>query len=232
MKLSLLLRELALGELSNLSYVEDYQIVDDRIPQVILAINGALRDLFSRVHLRESELTVQTLDWKVLYPLRVEHAVTNPTPGLKYILDTPARPYTGDLVKIVSVTNEIGLQLPINDVEDWASVFLPTQDTVQFNHPGAGQVFFVQYQALHPVVKDAGDGILEQDIHIPEALIELLRMKVAYNLISPMAGQEFSIRAQMLDASYESKLAMVVTQNDVSDQGVSTNTKLHKRGYP
>lgn len=93
MVLGQLLRELALSELSNLSFVDSGEIVEDRIPSVILAINTALRDLFTRLSLRESEVIVQTYDWKTVYPIRKEHAMMDNTPDvLKYIQDTPARP--------------------------------------------------------------------------------------------------------------------------------------------
>lgn len=233
MNLGQLMRELALGELSNLSFVDGTEIVEDRIPSVILAVNTALRDLFTRLPLRESEVIVQTYDWKTNYPIRKEHAMMDDTPNvLKYIQDTPARPFTGDLVKIVGVCNEIGAPLPINDAEGWASVFLPAHDTVQFNHPGASQVFAVQYQALHPVLADDGEQIMEQPIHIPAVLIDLLKMKVALTLISPMAGQEHSLKAQVLESGYESKMDMLERKNEVGDLGTSTNIKLHLRGYP
>lgn len=135
-------------------------------------------------------------------------------------------------MKIVGVCNEVGASLPINDSEGWASVFLPAHDTVQFNHPGASQIFAVQYQALHPVLKDSGDKLLEQPIHIPAVLIDLLKMKVALTLISPMAGQEHSLKAQVLEASYEGKMDMLERKNEVGDLGISTNIKLHLRGYP
>ncbi len=233
MKLSQLLRELALGELSNLSFTDGDAIISERQSTVILAINTALRDLFTRVPLRESEVTVQTFDWKALYPIRKEHAVMDPTPDvLKYIQDTPARPFTGDLVKIVGVCNEIGAPLPINDSEGWASVFLPSHDVVQFNHPAANQVFFVQYQALHPPVADSGAGFLDQEIRVPPILIDLLKLKVAHTIISPMAGQDHSIKAQVLEATYEGKLDELQRKNEVGDLGTSTNIKLHLRGYP
>ncbi len=233
MKLNSLLRELAIGELSNLPVVLNKDIDPDKVDVVVSAINTALRDLFTRLPLRESEVIVQSYDWKNLYPIRVEHAVMNSTPNpLKYILDTPTMPFTGDLVRITGVCNEIGKALPVNDAEGWASVFLPSHDVVQFNHPGAGQVFTVQYQALHPLVQDSGEGFLDQEILVPAVLIELLKLKVAHTLISPMSGQDHLAKAQYLEATYEGKLDLLERKNEVGDTGVSTNIKLHLRGYP
>lgn len=233
MKLSDLLLELAIGELSNLAFAKTGVIDPASHPRVILAINAALRDMFSRVHLAEKEVLVETLDWKVLYYIRKEHAKMDSTPGfLKYILDTPANPFTGDLVKVIGVTNEVGDPLPVNDAEQWASVFLPSFDSVQFNHPGARQVFSVQYQALHPTLVSAGEGYLDQAIRVPSVLMDMVRAKAASMIIAPMGGQSETLKAQALDAVYESRHVSLVLKNDVGDTGINTNVKLIHRGFP
>lgn len=233
MKLNDLLVQLAQGELSNLSMAASGEIKTDSHAKVILAINSALRDIFSRVPLAQKEVIIQTLDWKSVYHLRVEHSKLNPTPGyLKYILDMPNDRFTGDVVKVLGVTNEVGDPLPINDAEQWASVFFPAFDTVQFNHPGAGQVFSVQYQALHDVLKTSGDGYLDQEIRIPAVLEDMVKIRTAYNIIAPMGGQDQTIKAQALDAMYEGRHTSLVLNNDAGDTGVSTNIKLLLRGYP
>lgn len=233
MKLNDLLLELAIGELSNLAFAKTGVIDPASHPKVILAINAALRDMFSRIHLAEKEVLVETLDWKVLYYIRKEHAKMDSTPGfLKYILDTPANPFTGDLVKVIGVTNEVGDPLPVNDAEQWASVFLPSFDSVQFNHPGAKQVFSVQYQALHPVLSSTGTGYLDQEVRVPAVLMDMVRAKVASTIIAPMGGQDQTLKAQALEAAYESRHVSLVLKNDVGDTGINTNVKIIHRGFP
>lgn len=233
MKLKDLLLELAIGELSNLAFAKTGVIDPASHAKVILAINTALRDLFSRIQLSEKEVLIQTLDWKALYYIRKEHAQTDPTPGyLKYIVDTPNYPFTGDLVKIIGVTNEVGDPLPINDAEQWASIFIPSFDSVQFNHPGADQVFSVQYQALHAQLATSGDGYLDQEIRVPVALIDMVKTKTASVLIAPIGGQDQTLKAQALEQSYESRHASLSLKNDIMDTGVNTNVKLYHRGFP
>ena len=114
MTLDDLFRSLSYGELSNLSMSGEGSgtIVEPKHGQVIQATNDALKDMFSRLVLRESELVIRTHDFKNLYYLRKEHAMSDPTVGpLKYILDTPDDPFTGDLVKVLRVSNEIGEEL-------------------------------------------------------------------------------------------------------------------------
>lgn len=233
MKLQELLNELAIGELSNLAFAKTGVIDPTAHGKVITAINVALNDLFSRITLAEKEVLVETLDWKSIYFIRKEHARMDPTPGFqKYILDTPANPFTGDLVKVLGVNNEVGDPLPMNDAEQWASVFLPAFDTVQFNHPGAKQVFSVQYQALHPKLLMSGTGYLDQVLRVPTVLMDMVKMKTASTLLAPMGGQTETLKAQALAANYEARHTSLVFKNDVGDTGVNTNVKAMLRGYP
>lgn len=233
MKLNDLLLELAIGELSNLSFAKTGVIDTTSHGKVVSAINVSLNDIFSRIPLAEKEVLVETLDWKSIYFIRQEHAVMDPTPGyLKYILDTPANPFTGDLVKVIGVTNEVGDPLPMNDADQWASIFLPTFDSVQFNHPGFKQVFSVQYQALHPKLVATGPDYLDQPIRVPAVLMDMVKLKVASTLLAPMGGQDQTLKAQALDAAYEARHTSLVLKNDIGDTGINTNVKAMRRGYP
>ena len=235
MTLDDLFRSLSYGELSNLSMSGEGSgtIVEPKHGQVIQATNDALKDMFSRLVLRESELVIRTHDFKNLYYLRKEHAMSDPTVGpLKYILDTPDDPFTGDLVKVLRVSNEIGEELPMGDAEQWASVFLPQFDCVQFNHPGYGQVFGVIYQAYHPTLVSGGDDYLQQEVLVPPMLMESLRIKIAHLIFSSMSGQEYGTKAQSLEAQYEGKYLMINQDNLIGGAEMGTNVKLYRRGFP
>lgn len=233
MKLQELFNELAIGELSNLAFARTGTIDPASHGKVVIAINVALNDIFSRIPLAEKEVLIETLDWKSIYFIRKEHARTDSTPGFqKYIIDTPANPFLGDLVKVLGVSNEIGDPLPMNDAEQWASVFLPAFDTVQFNHPGAKQIFSVQYQALHPKLVATGENYLNQVLRVPTVLMDMVKLKTASTLLAPMGGQNETAKAQVLEAKYEGRHTSMVLKNDVGDTGVNTNVKAMLRGYP
>ena len=233
MKLTELFRQLALGELSNLAFAKDGFIAEAAHSKVINAITVALNDIYSRLLLSEKEVMIQTLDWKSVYHIRKEHSKLDPTPGfLKYILDMPDNRFTGDLVKVLGVVNEVGAPLPINDPDQWASVFLPSFDTVQFNHPGSGQVFSVLYQALHPDLATEGEGYLDQELRIPPVLMDMVRAKTASTILAPMGGQDHSLKAQVLEAAYEARHTSLVNKNEVGDTSASTNVKLMLRQFP
>lgn len=234
MKLKELFTKLAYGELSNLSMSGDGSgvINANSHRRLIHATNDALKDLFSRLFLYERVLLLQSFDWKSMYNLHKEHAMMDPSPELKYIIDTPQNKFTGDLVKVLTVCNEVGDPLPLNDAEQWASVFLPRFDVVQLTHVGCGQVFSVSYQALHPTLESEGDDLLEQEIRIPSLLEELLRIRVAFGIFSAMSGQEFTTKAQLLGSAYETRLVEIEQTNMIGDAGVNTNVKIHRRGFP
>lgn len=234
MKLRELFAKLSFIELSNLSMANDGNgtIREADQPRLVHIVNEALKDMYSRMLLSERVLLLQSLDWKSNYALRKEHAVMDPSPELKYIIDTPHNIFTGDLVKVLGVCNEIGDPLPLNDSEQWASVFLPHFDVVQLTHPGFNQVFSVSYQALHPLLDVDGEDVLEQEIRIPSLLEDILRARVAFGIFSAMSGQEFSTKAQQLESTYESKLSWIEQNNLIGDAGLNTNVKLHRRGFP
>lgn len=229
-----LMSTLAHGELSNLSLVTNGAIAETAHRKVVSAINATLTDIYTRIPLHEKELIVRTLEWKSLYLLRKQFALTSGSQEQhKYILDSQSYPFTGDIVRILSVTNEVGDPLPLNDPEQWAAVFTPYYDAVQFTHPSDNQIFTVQYQALHPkLALEPTESMMQQQIMLPPVLEELLVLGTASRVIAPIGGQTQTLRAQYLDTAYESKLTFAQLRNDVGDTGTATNVKLMLRGYP
>ena len=234
MKLKELFAKLSYSELSSLAMSNNGsgEIAPNSIVRLIHATNDALKDMYSRLNLYERVLLLQSLEWKSIYNLHKEHAMMDPSTELKYIIDTPSNIFTGDLVKVLSVCNEVGDPLPVNDTEQWASVFLPRFDVIQLTHPGCNQVFSVSYQALHPTLRTEGDGLLEQEIRVPSILEEMLRVRVAFGIFSAMSGQDFTVKSQKLEAIYETRFIDMEQNNLIGDVGLSTNVKLHRRGFP
>lgn len=238
MKLIDLFRDLSFGELSSLSMSNEGSgsIKEASQPRLIAIINTALTEMFTRTVFEEKEILVQTKDWKSIYYLRKEYAKMDPTKDvMKYILDTPKNPFKGDLVRVLEVRNEVGNALPLNDAEQYASVFTPYYDTIQFTHPGADQVFAVRYQSLHPTVVSTADkpeDVLNQNINLPPIFWEILRLRIASGIFAGMSGQEYSVKAQALQASYESKYAEIEQKNLAGDSGQDTNVKIYHRGFP
>lgn len=234
MKLNELLEGLSFNELSNLALSNEGSgtIQDSKIPRLISATNSALLDIYSRFLLHEKELVLQTFDWKTQYQLKLAHAVSSGGSSIKYIMDTEADPFLEDIIHVIAVHDELGDELPVNDPEDCCSVFFPQPDTVQIPDPSNERTFFVRYKARHAKLQISGPSVLVQDVTVPLALENALRYKVAAHVFAPMAGQEYSIRVQSLEAAYELACREIESNGLLGPKELSSNLKLCRRGFP
>lgn len=236
MKLRDFLDYLFMTTLNNLSIADTEvdKISETNLKKVTAITNNALVDLYTRFPLKLSTVIIQSIDWKSNYLLDSRHSLLNGSDPIKYIVDTPMYPFKDDIIRILGVTNEVGQELPLNDAEQWASVFTPSFNTIQLTHVGYEQVFEISYQASHPrleVMKELEDT-LNQEVSIPFQLKEALSIKVAIDFFSAMAGQEESNKTQVLISKFENICAQMANENFLSTSDVSTNVKLLRRGFP
>ncbi len=231
MKLEELFRNLSFGELSNLSIGNEGAgyISADNIPKLVMYTNQSLVALYTRFILNQKELVLRSYDHVTFYYLRPEFACSSKQPAhRKYIMDSDLEPFTGDLIQVLQVFNEVGKVLPLNDNEQYAAIFTPQYDCIQLTHPVSGNVFSVHYQATHPALKDDD---LQQEIRIPFFLEEALQAHVAYKVFSHMNGQENSAKAVEHMQRYEN-ICIEVTEKDLVHTSISnTNIKSIKWGW-
>lgn len=231
MKLEELLKNLSLGELSNLAIGNEGAgyISDNNIPKLVLYINQSLAAMYTRFILKQSELMLRSYDHITFYYLRPEFAQSSDAPAhKKYIEDTKVEPYKGDIIRVLQVFNEFGIELPLNDNEQFAAVFTPQYDCIQLTRPVTGNVFSVLYQANHPTLNDED---LSQEIRIPFFLEEALQAHVAYKVFSHMAGAENSAKALEHMQRFENICVEVVEKDLVHTSVSNTNIKANKRGW-
>ena len=237
MLLSDLLSKLSYNELANTAVGSKGSgvIAPDSLGRVISAINDALLDLFTRFNVSTKELIVQSYDYKSIYPLKQVNALSDPTDGyLKYIIDTPDDPFIGDIIMITGVRNEVGSCLPVNDPEQWASVFTPQTDVLQLTHVSDNQAFFVEYRARHKIINydpDNPSDFLQQEIDIPTSLEQALRYKVCSTIFLSISGQENSAKAQELSMLYDNKCNEIDQLGLMGYSEIPTNVKLYRRGF-
>lgn len=231
MLVSDLFHKLSLGELSNLSLSGEGSgdILEDKKPRILAYINEALLRLYSRFVLLEDDLILEQLPWILNYPLEMINATTQaPPPAGKhtYILDTEAKPFTGDVIKITRVRNDHGYQIPINDEESPFSVFTPSPQILRVPKPAAGRLLGVDYQAKHPELTEATDRIL-----LPDTLHKALSSYVAYLTFSHMNTQEMAVKSQEHLSLYEGVCQEVERMDLVNSSSSQTNTRFAKRGW-
>ena len=238
MKLGELFKELSVGELSNLAMSKDGSgtIVDKHHTKLIVYLNTALLEIYTRFPLITKELLIAQTEHITNYHLKRQFALSsNSDQPHKYIIDINGEPYDGICLRIMSVSDLLGGFIPLNDESDSRSYFTPQPNILQIPYPINGNVTSVTYQTNHPVILSEGitDGWdkLDQDIEIPLFLKGALIHHIAYSVYSHMNGQEQQIKAQEYITLFEDKCSKV-EDGDLANATVSTShSKLLDRGF-
>ena len=231
MNLSDLYTNLSYGLLSNLSIGgEGSGAVPAEFENRLLhSVSQALTALHTRFTLAVKEVTVRTFDGQTIYPLEKKYAVTDPeSVPKKHIADSAANPFLGDVIKILSVGDEMGDEYPLNDTtNDWA-LFTPTPTTLQIPRAITGDAYFVLYQADHPKLNF---GDLLQEVNIPGILKEPLELYVAHKVLSAMNGSEHATKSGEHFQRYMMICDDIEKRDLLSTSQVEATWKFSERGF-
>lgn len=195
-----ILKDLQYGELATHGmFMENTLSVENR-EKLIYHLNIALTALYTRFPLLTRELTVIQLAGRTLYPLESKYAVTDKVNvGYdKFILDNLDYPYNDDLIKVISVYDEIGNEVRINDSMACPVIFTPAANVLEIPQVTDTNALFVIYQAKHPKVNTAGD-ILSLPINFKPALLSY----IAHRVYSGGTAQEHVTKANEMLQKYE-----------------------------
>lgn len=233
MQLQELFQRLSFGALSNLSIGGEGTGVIPPAHRVRLAafVNTSLQTLYARFNLLERELTLRLYTGYPTYLLEERFADTHPATGPKFIEDNSGNIFTEDVVKILQVFNEDGDEIAMNDPGDPTAVFTPTSTSLLVPWAVDGDCLHVLYQAKHPKIQHTAPVEATQEILLPEALIPALEAHVAYQVFSPMNGQEHVAKAAEQLARYETLCLEVEVRDLASTSLIQTHTKLEDRGF-
>lgn len=234
MKLGSFLEALSLGELGNLwighEGLTGFSEANRR--RMLVTIGQGLRALSSRFCLLQREVLLVTVDGRTTYHLRREYAQSNPTVGpSKYLDDSTAEPFVGDLVKILRVYNEQGCEMPLNDEGNCNSLFTPAYDTILIPSALATGTYSIIYQANHPMMLTDHDA--QTEFELPPLLEEALTSFVAWKVYSFMGGGGGAPDAKA--AEHKARYDELCTEFEFKDLGntsaVPENTKLQVNGW-
>jgi hypothetical protein len=234
-----LLRRLALGELKNhkMASANNGTILAADRPQVIMEINNALTELFTKFLLSQKELVVNTETTLTHYFLRYEFAFSNiaSTQPIKYIDDSGWENWDGRIVKILNVFDALGRELYMNKSQEPLSVFTPQYDCLQILANQQTEDFYVIVQALHPAVdynpapvNPVVNTIIE---NLPPALEKPLELLVASKIYGNMNGEANLTKSAILHQAYEAKLAEAELRDTISVSENASNSKLEQNGF-
>ena len=224
---------LSYGELKNLSMSSEGggSIREEDQHTIILYANEALTRLYSRFILKEKDVLVELVGHVTNYHLIKQYAETcydEEVVPYPYIKDLGREPFEEDVIKILSVINSNGEELPLNDTENPMSLFTPQATVLQVPRPVERQSLGILYQARHPELRqDETDGAIE----LPLVLQGALTSYIAHKVYGGMNTQEAMAVSQTHYANYEAICSEAVDKDLVNTSVSQTNTRFQKRGW-
>lgn len=234
MRLDDLFEVLQYGEVSNTNLVDvdTGEIALNKYPRLITFINRGLTALYSSFLLKEDIVTVQQLDGRTTYVLHSKHAQSNTTSTeIKFILDTVAKPFSDDLLKIESISDELGDPIPLNDLDTEDSFFLPEYNKVQVTNVNPNMAFHVTYRANHTKIAPNTTDLTTIDVVLPDSFIDALVHYVsskAYGSVNTSDGRE----AAGVHYGYYLKSIADIKANALGPNGYNiTNNKAGVNGW-
>lgn len=235
MTLGDLFQRLSYGELQNLSAygTGNGTITDAKRPVLTNYVNEALLKLYSRFILRENDLLLALSGSVTLYHLVPQYAVsyipTGPsdTQAVRYILDRPEVPFQDTIIKILSINDQYGHFVPLNDEESPFSVFTPHGKALQVPSPCDGKILNVRYQERHPVLQ----GDLSEQIKCPEVLVSALASYVAYQTFDHMNSTDGVNKGQGFLAKFENACGEILDRDLVNSSTSQSNTRFDRGGW-
>ena len=225
MKLQAIIDTLKYGELANI-YTEE------KLSQIVTFINLGLTNLYQTFPILEKQVTIQQYPQIALYRLSKEFARTNhhSRERHRYILDTPEDPFPDDVLYISGVFDEFGRPVPLNDDNHPRSIFITSFDTIQIPNANEHDTTFIVYRAK-PKYIDPNHFNLEENIYLPEVLLEALTSFVGFKAHQAIGGTENIQLSQAYQERYNQICQGVLTDNVLGNNVSPTNIKPGIRGY-
>ncbi len=233
MRLSTIFQQLALGELNQLGILEEDGITvrPDKYPLLISQINLALTVLFTRFPLIEKIVTIRQIDSVTDYSLTLAHADTATGTELKYIVDTAEIPFTEDIIHLFGAYDELGAEVPLNDLEDETSWYTPSYNTVQIPTPVSGNFSLFTYRASHPVLDVTLLNPEAVEVYLPDILLPALLAYIA-SRIHATRTEELSVAVSARYLSQYNGFCTEIENSNVLNTSTSqSNNKLGINGW-
>lgn len=237
MNLATVLQQLSYGPLSELGIAGtgSGSIPAANVPKLVFHIGQALVALYTRFPLRLRTLELETVDGLYEYALRTPFAQTSSSTELnKYIKDSLADPFTGDVLKIVGIQDALGCSLPLNKRGDELSWFTTGYDTVKMDYPTTGVRYRIEYRARHaelplnPATAEAQEAV---QILIPPELLPALMAHVAGNVYGSMSMEGALAKSQGHLATYENECQLHEQTNTWDQHHEPHNTGIERGGW-
>lgn len=230
MLLSYIFTQLTQGEASQLALAgtDFIGIQPTDYEKVIPHVNLALTELYKRFSLKTRELTIQEHAEIPHYYLNDDFAVSNTasTEDPKYIIDTAEDPFTNDVLRIQSITDEEDEPVGLNDYNDENSIITLSPELLRVPSASDTGVLTIMYRAAPDVIP--ADETLdpeEYDVALPVYLLEALILYTFHRMLSsdPELSNNLLLK---FEASCNKVLELDLLMTDET-----TNMKLENNGW-
>ena len=226
MKVSDALQELCYGELNTHRLADSGAISPENYSRMIHHLNMGLLALYTRFPLLVKELTLQQKSWITVYELKKEHAVTDPSDEVKYIIDSRFDPFIGDLIRVEEVSDEVGDMVELNSTDHCKVALTPSMDTLEIPNPTDTNVLFVTYRAKHPQLVN-----IDSEILLPQHLLGALYAYAGMRVYAGGTSQEQLTKGAELESKYERICQKMELDGMVNTDVLVLNMKPYERGW-
>lgn len=204
---------LTLGELKQVSLggydTADKTITADNYCELVQHLNLGLMNLYVRFPVLEQEYQFTTEADKTLYPL------------------------PSDCIKVMSVWDQYGIELGLNDEHDPMGVYINNKH-LQIPFATGFEDITVIYRsriAAVDVPDNAQELDLTQNVDIPEYLLEPLLAYIEYRVHRSRGGESGTQLAMIAKQTYEALCGELEHRNLFNDSDLSTCIKPQLRGF-
>lgn len=234
MRLSDAIESLVYGPLSELGAFGEGSgsVSPDKLPQLMVRINAALQSLYSRFPLQVRSVPIETVSGLYHYPMRREFAQTSGSNEIhKFIKDTSADPFQGDVLMVTGIYNDCLEPLPFNDREEDGEWFKTAFDTLSYSRPLTPKYFHVEYRASHEKFPLMLDNFEEYEVRIPSSLELAFMSHVAGYIYSNMDMEGSKYKSSQHLQVYETECQFHEERNTFHQWESDSTRDIRKKGW-
>ena len=149
---------------------------------------------------------------------------------VKYIIDgTTVHKFTDNIINIDAVFNELGVELPLNDLSNAASVFTPSLTELQVPFVQAENMLSLIYKAAPDIISPAILEPASVEVPIPYHFLDAVTAYIAWKLYTPMSTGETNT-GNIYRANYLAAVKLIDDTGALIKE-VHTNQRFHTKGW-
>ncbi len=233
MKLSRIFEHLTYNTLANLSLggLDAGAVNLNDYPRLITITNAGMLDLYTRFNLRTREIALKYQEGQTLYPLTIDYAESNSSSALtKYIIDgTVTHPFTDNIIAIDNVYDELGEDIPLNDVTEKCSVFTPSVTELLSPCSNGTNTIILMYRATPDIIDIATTDLTSIEVDLPYTFMDAITSFIAWKIYTPIDQGE-SAKGNIHRANYLAAVQLLNTTNSII-QEAHANQRFGENGW-